>query len=70
MKALISFNEPILDGFRVVQVSNEYDMGEDFLWIDCDTELVPNQHYFKDGVVLPVPVPELKPAQGGSGVIA
>lgn len=57
MKALISLNELVLDGFRVVQISEEYDMGTGFLWIDCDTTIVPAEHYFKDGAIIPKTTP-------------
>jgi hypothetical protein len=57
MKALISPIENKSDGWRIAQVSQEaFDVALPFFWIDCDETITAKDYYYKDGVILEMPV--------------
>jgi hypothetical protein len=64
MQALISPNEKVLDaegnvlGDRVAEVGVEaFPVAPPLFWTPCADEVVPDQFYWADGEILPVPSP-------------
>ena len=75
MYALISEQELVETGYRVVEIRSEpFDMGNKFKWIECADTVVPNEVYYDpvDSTIKLLPIPEIyvKPPKGGTGVIA
>ena len=75
MYALISEQELVETGYRVVEIRSEpFDMGDKFKWIECADTVKPNEVYYDpaDETIKPIPIPEIyvKPLRGGTGVIA
>jgi len=51
--ALICPNEPVLDGYRVAQVEPViFPVGDPTYWTECADDVVADEWYFKDGVIL------------------
>ena len=51
--ALICPNEPVLDGYRVAQVTEQiFGVGDPTYWMECSDEIVADAWYFKDGVII------------------
>lgn len=61
MKALISPLEPTQDGVRVAQTDlNGFEVAKPLYWVDCPSNVVADQFYYKTDTqeFLPVPVPQ------------
>lgn len=61
MKALISPNEVVFDGYRVVQVEEQaFAVASPLFWVDCGNHIKPDTYYYKGGSF------RLTKLQGGS----
>jgi len=68
MQALISPNEKVLDaegnvlGDRVAEVkADAFPVAPPLFWMLCADEVMPDQFYWADGEILPVPLPPPEP---------
>ena len=62
MKSLINPNQPILDGYYVVEVAqNDFPVAEPLFWLDCDNTVVAYEYYYEPTTqtILQIPVPEI-----------
>lgn len=79
MYALISPNEPIysydetLLGQRIAQVqSDTFEVAPPLFWVECADDVSPDQFYYADGQIMPVPKPvivSVEVVQGGPTVV-
>lgn len=83
-QALISPNETTYSydgtplGQRIAQVNNlTFDVAPPLFWVECADDVVADQFYYADGIILPVPVPAPPPVaapmtetiQGGPTIV-
>jgi hypothetical protein len=58
MFALISPNESVLTGYRVVEVSNiKFEIAQPLFWVECNENIAPDIFYFNTETQLIVSVP-------------
>jgi len=60
MKALINPNQPILEGYYVVEVATvDFPVASPMFWNDCEETVVAYEYYFEpvSGQILQIPVP-------------
>lgn len=74
MQALIAPNQKVLDfegnvlGDRVAEVEqNTFPVAPPLFWAPCADDVVPDQFYWADGEILPVPPPPPKPVAPPEG---
>jgi len=62
MFALISPQEPVSTGYRIVEVnSSEFEIAEPLFWVECDSTVNPNTYFYNQDTktceLIPVAVP-------------
>jgi hypothetical protein len=51
--ALICPNEPVLDGYRVAQVTEQiFGVADPTYWVDCADDVTAELWYFKEGQII------------------
>ena len=78
MKALISPNEPVNDGYRIAEVcAQEFEVAEPLFWVECADNVVADQFYYDPTTqtINQIPLPPAPPAPepivpGGPSVLA
>jgi len=66
MKALISKNEPVADGFRIAQVAqNIFPVAAPMCWVDCDATISADKHHYRkhDGAFVETPEAQIDAEQ-------
>jgi len=61
MKALISPEEQVNNGYRVAQVEeNSFEVAPPLFWVDCSNEVIQDQFWYDptDEQIKPNPIPE------------
>jgi len=62
--ALVCPNEPVLNGYRIAQIEEMvFPVGEPTYWMECADDVVADEWYFQDGVI--IQRPDLVPSSNG-----
>ena len=69
MKALISPNEVVETGYRVVEIQDKaFEVANPLFWVDCLSEITPTEYFYnqttQEFVLIPVKQIEQPQAQG------
>lgn len=57
--ALIHINEPMLDGYRICEVSDiTFEVYKDLSWHEVNDDILAHTHYWKDNAPVLIPVKE------------